>query len=96
MSCTAFCSRRAVSSLALVSVFVNIIGWGQTITSTMVGQVNDPTGAGVAEAKVSVKNVETGITSEGLSDSSGTYSSRSFNPEATISPSASLVSSPMQ
>jgi hypothetical protein len=80
MSCTAFCCARALSRLALVSVFVSIIGWGQTITSTIVGQVNDPTGAGVADAKVSVKNVETGITSEGLSDSSGTYSIPQLQP----------------
>jgi hypothetical protein len=64
----------------MFSVIANVFCWGQTITSTIVGQVNDPTGAGVAEAKVSVKNAETGIPAEGLSDSSGTYSIPQLQP----------------
>ena len=55
------------------SVIVSVSGWGQTITSTIVGQVNDPSGAAVPEAKVIAKNVETGIATEGASDSSGAY-----------------------
>jgi len=66
--------------LALFSVLVNVFGWGQTITSTIVGQVNDPTGAGVPEARVTAKNAETGIATEGATDSSGAYSIPQLQP----------------
>src|SRR2546427_6658245 len=88
MTCNASWWARAVSRLALFSVFVNVFGWGQTITSTIIGQVNDPTGAGVAEAKVTAKNAETGIPAESLSDSSGAYSIPQLQPgiyDVTIS-----------
>ena len=80
MACNALWCARAVSSLALFSVLVNVFGWGQTITSTIVGQVNDPTGAGVPEARVTAKNAETGIATEGATDSSGAYSIPQLQP----------------
>ena len=72
MTCKAI--GRILCRLALFGVMVNASGWGQTITSTIVGQVNDPTGAGVPEARVVAKNAETGIAAEGATDSSGAYS----------------------
>ncbi len=80
MTCNALWCARAVSRLALFSLLVNVFGWGQTITSTIVGQVNDPTGAGVPEAKVTAKNAETGIATEGATDSSGAYSVPQLQP----------------
>jgi hypothetical protein len=71
---------RAVRRLALFCIFVNFCCWSQTITSTIVGQVNDPSGAGVAEAKISAKNAETGIPTEGVSDSSGAYAIPQLQP----------------
>src|SRR5439155_6417378 len=80
MTYNALWCARAVSRLALFSMLVNVFGWGQTITSTIVGQVNDPTGAGVPEAKVTAKNAETGIATEGATDSSGSYSIPQLQP----------------
>src|SRR6266700_387796 len=74
MTCNALWCARAVSRLALFSVLVNVFGWGDTITSTIVGQVNEPTGAVVPEARVTAKNAETGIATDGATDSSGAYS----------------------
>ena len=71
---------KTVSSLALLSIIVSSPGWGQTITSTIVGQVNDPSGAGVPDARVTAKNAETGIATEGASDSSGTYTIPQIQP----------------
>ena len=73
MTCNHMWCARAVCRLALLSALMAVFGWGQTITSTIVGQVNDPTGAGVPAAVVIVKNAETGIASEGVTDSSGAY-----------------------
>src|SRR5436190_20062180 len=80
MTCNGLWCARAVCRLALLSVLVNVFGWGQTITSTIVGQVNDPTGAGVPEARVTAKNAETGIAMEGATDSSGAYSIPQLQP----------------
>src|SRR6266566_2852809 len=80
MNCNVLSCGRAVSRLALFSVLVNGFGWGQRITSTIVGEVNDPTGAGVPEAKVTAKNAETGIATEGATDSSGAYSIPQLQP----------------
>jgi len=80
MNCNVLLCGRTVSRLALLSVIVGGFGWGQTITSTIVGQVNDPTGAGVPEAKVTAKNAETGIPTEGATDSSGAYSIPQLQP----------------
>lgn len=68
------------SRLMLLSVIANFFCWSQTITSTFVGQVNDPSGAGVADAKVTAKNADTGIVTEGASDSSGSYSIPELQP----------------
>jgi uncharacterized membrane protein len=80
MTCNVLLCGRTVSRLALLSVIVSGFGWGQTITSTIVGQVNDPSGAGVPDARVTAKNTETGIATEGASDSSGAYTILQLQP----------------
>ena len=80
MTCNVLLCGRTVSRLALLSVIVSGFGWGQTITSTIVGQVNDPSGAGVPDARVTAKNAETGIATEGASDSSGSYTILQLQP----------------
>src|SRR5215471_10089412 len=80
MNYNALLCARAVFRLALFSVLLIVSGWGQTITSTIVGQVNDPTGAGVPDGKVTAKNAETGISTDGATDSSGAYSIPQLQP----------------
>ena len=80
MNCNILLCGRTISRVTLLSVILSGFGWGQTITSTIVGQVNDPTGAGVPEAKVTAKNAETGIPTEGATDSSGVYSIPQLQP----------------
>src|SRR6202140_3215429 len=84
MTCNVLLCGRTVSNLAsrlaLLSVIVSGLGLGQTITSTIVGQVNDPSGAGVPDARVTAKNAETGIATEGASDSSGAYTILQLQP----------------
>ena len=74
MNYNALWCARGVSRLALFSVLVNVFGWSQTITSTIVGQLIDPSSAGVPFARVIAKNSETGIAVEGATDSLGSYS----------------------
>src|SRR5260370_33927844 len=80
MTCNVLLCGRTVSRIALLSVIVSGFLWGKTITSTIVGQVNDPSGAGVPEARVAAKNAETGIATEGASDSSGAYTILQLQP----------------
>ncbi len=80
MTCNWKACTRVFSGLALFNVMVTVSAWGQTITSSIVGQVNDPTGAAISDARVTVKNADTGITSEGVSDSSGAYTVTQLQP----------------
>ena len=80
MNCKVLLCGRTKSRLALLSIIVSSLGWGQTITSTIVGQVNDPSGAGVSDARVTAKNAETGIATEGASDSSGSFTIPQLQP----------------
>src|SRR5215469_103197 len=80
MTCKVLLCARTISRLALLSIIGSGLGRAQTITSTIVGQVNDPSGAGVPDARVTAKNAETGIATEGASDSSGTYAIPQIQP----------------
>ncbi len=70
---------RVVSGLVLF-ILMSVSGWAQTITSTILGQVNDPSGAGVPAARVVAKNAETAIASVGTTDSSGAYTIPQLQP----------------
>ena len=80
MTCGVNWCARVVFGLALFTVIASVSAWGQTITSTIVGQVSDPSGAGVPAARVIAKNAETGIPTEGASDSSGAYAIPQLQP----------------
>ena len=47
--------------------------WAQFETATVVGTVKDSTGAVVPAAKVTLTNVQTGVTAERMSDTNGNY-----------------------
>ena len=75
--------RRKLLLLAGVlamNFLVGIPAWGQTITSTILGQVNDPSGSAVPEAQITVTNTETGISNSGTSESSGIYTIPQLQP----------------
>src|SRR5579871_809758 len=46
---------------------------GQTLYGSLVGNITDPSGATVPEAKISVSNTDTGFTREVLSNDRGAY-----------------------
>jgi Carboxypeptidase regulatory-like domain len=77
-------TRRSIPYLAgavvLNCLLVGISAWGQTITSTLVGRVTDPSGGAVPGAQVTVANAETGIITEGSTGSSGVYSIPQLQP----------------
>ncbi len=51
-------------------------GYAQTITGTVVGTVTDPSGAVVAAARVSAKDVTTGVVTSSLTNRDGLYNIR--------------------
>ncbi|MGD1102382.1 MAG: hypothetical protein ABSA59_09975, partial [Terriglobia bacterium] len=60
--------RRKLLCLAgtlTMTCLLGIAAWGQTITSTIVGQVNDPSSGAVPGAQITVTNSETGISTQG-------------------------------
>ncbi|MCC7498489.1 MAG: carboxypeptidase regulatory-like domain-containing protein [Bryobacterales bacterium] len=54
--------------------------WGQIISSSIVGQVSDATGAAVPDVQITVTNMDTGIAVKTTADSSGAYSVPNLQP----------------
>ena len=71
------CPKRASHSphilLALSLVLCSASAWAQTQLATVFGTVTDPTGAVIAEAKVTVSSTSTGLKRVGLTDTKGQY-----------------------
>src|SRR5215469_5065011 len=59
--------------ILLFMVFSTLTVSAQVLYGTLVGNVSDPSGAVVPNAKVDLVNVETGVTKSTTTDSSGTY-----------------------
>jgi len=69
------CATRSLLTLSLLSIFalVPASSYGQTTTGTISGTITDPNGAVIANARISVKNVQTGIEQATRSNASGNY-----------------------
>ena len=63
---------RAISSILLLVALCAGAAWGQ-VTASISGKVEDPSGASVPGATVTVKNVETGATRTVATDAAGNY-----------------------
>ncbi len=61
-------------SVAMVLTFAYCSGFGQTVTGAIRGEVEDPSGAAIANSAVTATNVATGVRTRAESDSSGAYS----------------------
>jgi outer membrane receptor protein involved in Fe transport len=74
---------RKIAVLFFAVVLIVFAGtvWAQTETGQISGTVTDATGGVVANAKVVVKSVNTGMTRETTTNSSGLYTSPSLKPD---------------
>jgi outer membrane receptor protein involved in Fe transport len=68
------------AALACVLLLLTIVAMGQSTTGTLRGQVLDPQGATIANAKVRITNQETGIVSNTATSSAGTWNVPSLIP----------------
>jgi hypothetical protein len=66
--------RRSVWTGAMAAVLFGAMAYSQTISSSIGGLATDPSGAPIAGANITVKNVETGTVNKAVTDASGTYS----------------------
>lgn len=66
--------RRFSIALLICSVFAGMSAYGQNITGSIVGQVNDATGSAISGANITIRNLGTGATVEAAVDQSGSYS----------------------
>ena len=66
-------SRLSVFILAVVCIALAATAWAQKDTGSIVGTVKDQTGAVVAGAKVTVTDIERGITFDATTNQSGEY-----------------------
>jgi Carboxypeptidase regulatory-like domain len=71
------CPKRASHSphilLAFSLVLCSASAWAQTQLATVFGTITDPTGAVIAEAKVTVSSISTGLKRRALTDTKGEY-----------------------
>lgn len=65
-------ARIAAASALLICLIGS--AWGQTSTGSISGTITDQNGASVAGAVVTLRNVNTGLTRSGTTDSDGNYS----------------------
>ncbi|MBV6431064.1 MAG: hypothetical protein IANPNBLG_01186 [Bryobacteraceae bacterium] len=72
--------QTAVRRLTFAILFMACVALAQIISSSIVGQVSDPSGAGVPEAQITVTNEGTGISVRAKADASGTYSVPNLQP----------------
>ena len=69
-----WCARGMALLAAILAVAIFAApGWGQTFRGTILGTVTDSSGAAVAGATVTIKNVETGLVRTTVSTGDGTY-----------------------
>ena len=68
------------AALACVLFLLTIVAMGQSTTGTLRGQVLDPQGATIANAKIKITNQETGVVSNTASSSAGTWNVPSLIP----------------
>lgn len=64
---------RRTGYLVFTLLVAALIVWGQAETGQITGSVSDPTGAAVAGASVTVRNVDTGATRVTTSNADGVY-----------------------
>jgi hypothetical protein len=70
---------RSVIASAFV-LTLSIVAWGQTGSSTISGNIKDPTGAVIPGAKVKVVNEATGVAIDSVSNEEGLYRAASLLP----------------
>src|SRR5690349_20857117 len=73
---------RHVLSLAVLSLLLQSLLFGQGNSGSILGTITDSSGGVVAAAKVSVTNTRTGVKVDGLSDTSGNYLFNFLSPGA--------------
>ena len=72
-------NRRIVTSLALFAILATSV-FAQTATARLEGTVQDPTGAVIANAKVSLVNTKTQARHEAIADAAGSFVFASLQP----------------
>src|SRR5579883_602107 len=60
----------------------SVSGNAQAVSATLLGSINDKTGASIPNAKVSIKEISTGITHEATTNASGNYTFPDLAPGA--------------
>ena len=66
--------------IALVSFLLAGAAWAQTVGGTITGMVKDPQGSTIPTTQVRLVNVETGVSTEQLTNTSGIYRAANLQP----------------
>src|ERR1700742_1037571 len=66
-------SALIITTLCIAGCFGASMGFGQTTSASLSGQVTDAGGAAVPGAKVSIRNLDTNLTQSVMSNAEGLY-----------------------
>src|SRR5215471_3734891 len=79
-TCTERSSHGPCILLALSLVLYSTSAWPQTQLATVFGTTTDPTGAVIAEARITVLSISTGLKRVALTDINGQYHAAGLPP----------------
>jgi len=71
---------KPIALLAVVSAFWAPSGFGQVVGAILSGTVSDPSGAVVPDAKVTIRNVSTGVVTQVTTNETGIYNAANLLP----------------
>ena len=72
--------RSRLTGALCALLFVALSCYGQTVSATLLGTITDVTGGVIANAKMTITEVNTGVSRSGLTDESGNYTFRNLPP----------------
>jgi len=76
--------RRLIAGSAVLALFFSVFAFAQTETGAITGTVTDPTGAVIAKATVTAREVSTGAVRTSVSDNSGVYAITNLLPSTYV------------
>src|SRR5258707_10078537 len=72
--------RRFFCCILIAALLICAAAMAQVVGATLIGRVTDPSGAAVPDAKVTIRNLATGVVAEAISNNRGLYFSLNLLP----------------
>ena len=71
---------RSMCALCALVLIFSTVGFAQAVSASLVGTITDVTGAAVPDSKVTITEVNTGVSRAGQTNDSGNYTFSNLRP----------------